>query len=454
MFIVLCWDGLRPDFVCSELTPNLCRLIDDGVNFTNHHAVFPTETRVNASSVSTGCYPGTHGVVGNSIYISEVKKDSPLNTGNHEDLQAISRVQRLLSVPTLPELLRRNKKSYAIFSSGSPGSSWVQCAPLEGHMVNVRGVVHPEHLLSGLEASYGKFPPEAVPATSRNDRVIQMMMDVIERRTYDVVFGWLCDPDLTQHKVGLGADLALQAIRENDTRLGALLEVCPDIDIMVCSDHGFSSLEDPFDYDRMFQSAGFDTDKIVWTGNGVVLRDDYKTKRADVVNFLSTQSWIGPIFTQGKGGGMGQVSGTLSFDVIQLNHVRTPDVTFSRKWSAQKNAFGVPGFVYGAKGIASHGSCSPYDLHNVLIAKGPSFKKGESSDCPSGVVDIAPTILHLVLGMLPAKMDGRVLYESLKIGEAPHLVDSRIWESKIGSRSQYVQISQVNETCYIDKGWV
>ena len=454
MIVVLCWDGLRPDLIQPALTPNLCRLMEDGVNFTKHHAVFPSETRVNASSVSTGCYPGTHGIVGNSIYIPEVHEGSVLNTGNHEDLQAISRVQNLLSVPTLPELLKRNKKTYAIYSSGSPGSSWVQCAPFEGHMVNVRGVVHPENLLSGLEASYGKFPPDTVPATLRNDMVIQMMVDAIEKRLYDVVFGWLCDPDLTQHKVGLGAKLALQAIRENDERLGALLEICYDKDIMVCSDHGFSSLKDPFDYKQAFQTAGFDIEKMVWTGNGIVLREDYKAKRAEVVDFLFTQNWVGPIFTQGQGDGLGQISGTLSFDVVQINHIRTPDVLFSRRWSSLKNEFGVPGVVYGANGLASHGSCSPYDLHNVLMAKGPSFKKGVSSNYPSGVVDIAPTILHLLLGKIPNQMDGRILSESLIGGDAPHKMDTRVWESNSGSRKQFVQVSQVNGTCYIDKGWV
>ncbi len=452
MFIVLCWDGLRPDFVYPELTPNLCELMERGVTFTKHHAVFPSETRVNASSVSTGCYPGTHGVVGNSIYVPEVNRDVALNTGNHEDLQAIGRVQRLLSVPTLAETLKQNNKTYAIFSSGSPGSSWVQCAPLEGDMVNVRGVVHPLSLSTHLENTYGAFPPDTVPATSRNDLVIQMMVEVIEQRAYDVVFGWLCDPDLTQHKVGLGAELALQAIRENDIRLGKLLSVVNGIDIMVCSDHGFSSLADPFDYTSEFQSAGFDTKKMVWTGNGIVLRDGYKAKCADVVNFLSTLSWVGPIFTKGNGT-MGHIPGTFSFEVANLNHVRTPDIMFSRQWSPQKNEFGIPGFVFGAKGVASHGSCSPYDLHNVLIAKGPSFKIGEAFGNSSGVVDIAPTILHLVLGKLPTQMDGRVLTESLIGGKSVQREETRVWESKIGSRSQYMQISQVNETRYIDKGW-
>ena len=40
--LVLILDGLRPDAITSEETPNLWRLRQEGVNFLNSHAVFPT----------------------------------------------------------------------------------------------------------------------------------------------------------------------------------------------------------------------------------------------------------------------------------------------------------------------------------------------------------------------------------------------------------------------------
>jgi arylsulfatase A-like enzyme len=455
MIVVLFWDGLRPDFVNSDLTPNLCELLQGGVNFRNHHAVFPSETRVNASSVATGCYPGRHGLVANSIYIPQVDEGRALNTGDHESLQAISRVQPLLSAPTLARVLKRCGKTFAIFSSGSPGSSWVQCAPGEGHMVNVRGVVHPENLLIAIENQHGAFPADSVPATGRNYLVTRLMIEAIKTSSYDVIFGWLCDPDLTQHKVGLGAELSLLAIRENDRRLGEILNVVQGIDLMVCSDHGFSTLANPFAHQEAFRSAGFDLEKMVWTGNGVVLKKGYKNKRQEVVDFLAEQKWVGPIFTEGAAGGIeGQVKGTFSYDVPGLNHVRTPDVVFSRQWSDLVNPYGVPGTVFGGGGVASHGSCSPYDLHNVLIAGGPSFKKGEESNVPTGVVDIAPTVQHLTLGRQECDMDGRVLLEGLKGQEMTFPVETEVLETKKGERQQYMQISRVGETRYIDKGWV
>src|SRR5690349_2701398 len=55
--MVLVLDGLRPDAITAEETPNLWRLREQGVNFLNGHAVFPTVTRANATAIATGTYP-------------------------------------------------------------------------------------------------------------------------------------------------------------------------------------------------------------------------------------------------------------------------------------------------------------------------------------------------------------------------------------------------------------
>ena len=49
--------------------PRLTRLGQRGIVFNAHHSVFPTVTRVNASSFVTGAYPETHGLLGNDIYV-------------------------------------------------------------------------------------------------------------------------------------------------------------------------------------------------------------------------------------------------------------------------------------------------------------------------------------------------------------------------------------------------
>lgn len=66
-----------------------------------------------------------------------------------------------------------------------------------------------------------------------------------------------------------------------------------------------------------------------------------------------------------------------------------------------------------------HGSLSPFDQTNTLIAAGPHIREGVRSELPSGNIDVAPTVLWL-MGIQPlAKMEGRILFEAIKDGKSP-----------------------------------
>ena len=54
--VVIVVDGLRPDDVTAEVMPRLTAIGRRGIVFNAHHSVFPTVTRVNASSMVTGVY--------------------------------------------------------------------------------------------------------------------------------------------------------------------------------------------------------------------------------------------------------------------------------------------------------------------------------------------------------------------------------------------------------------
>ena len=72
MILVIVFDGLRPDQITSRNTPNLFSLANRGVLFLNHHAAFPTQTRVNVATLFTGCYPGSHGILTNILYLPDL----------------------------------------------------------------------------------------------------------------------------------------------------------------------------------------------------------------------------------------------------------------------------------------------------------------------------------------------------------------------------------------------
>src|ERR1700754_4340757 len=70
--LIVFFDGLRPDYITAEAMPNLYAFKQKGAYGKQHHSVFPTVTRVNSSSYSTGSYPATHGLMGNIVYFPEV----------------------------------------------------------------------------------------------------------------------------------------------------------------------------------------------------------------------------------------------------------------------------------------------------------------------------------------------------------------------------------------------
>jgi arylsulfatase A-like enzyme len=74
-----------------------------------------------------------------------------------------------------------------------------------------------------------------------------------------------------------------------------------------------------------------------------------------------------------------------------------------------------------AGGAAGHGSSSPWDVHNTLIAAGPDLAQGVTIDVPSANVDLMPTFLTLLGLTIPPSVQGRALDEAFT-GDASRAV--------------------------------
>jgi len=122
------WDGLRPDLIGAETTPNLQRLADQGVRFSNSHAVFPTVTRANSASIATGAVPASHGIPGNTFYAPALDRTRALATSDAAHLKAWERARggHLLDRPTLADRIHRAGGQSAVVSTGSTGSALLQ----------------------------------------------------------------------------------------------------------------------------------------------------------------------------------------------------------------------------------------------------------------------------------------------------------------------------------------
>ena len=110
-------------------------------------------------------------------------------------------------------------------------------------------------------------------------------------------------------------------------------------------------------------------------------------------------------------------------------------------WDDTENEFGYKGRTTYA-GTAGHGSTSPFDIHNTLVAAGPAFKARLRSPLPTANTDIAPTILY-VLGLeSPESMTGRAMREALAGAAADDLTQLRTTFHRAQAGEYRVELSE------------
>jgi len=430
-FLIIVVDGLRPDYITSDVMPTLHRLGEAGVFFGNHHSIIPTVTRVNSSSFSTGSYPETHGLMGNSVYFPAVNPNKALSTSDYENLAKIKAAEggHLLTATTLGETLVAAGKTFVAVSSGSTGSAF-----LLNPMVSGGGVIHPNLVLPESQREHvmklvGPSPSEEMPATAIMAWAVDAYINIArEEMDTDVAFIWLTDPDHTTHSQGMGTPLAVESLRAADAQIARILDaherlgLSHRINVMVTSDHGFSTHIGGFNIPALL--AKNNLQEGVHVAEGSIHVDNHDKDRIQrIVEALQRDPGVGPIFTAAAGpnANEGWVPGTLAFSAIRWQHARSGDIIAFPVWDDHKNEAGFPGRTsFG--GTAGHGSTSPWDIHNTLIASGPSFKTKLHSQLASANPDLAPTVLHALGIPAPASMTGRPLREALVDGPAPNEV--------------------------------
>jgi arylsulfatase A-like enzyme len=470
---VMVWDGLRPDMIAQQTTPNLLRLGQEGVVFSNSHAVFPTVTRANSASIATGALPVAHGIPGNTFYAPAVDAARALASGNAAHLRDWARVRggRLLDRPTLADRIHAAGGRSAVVSTGSTGSALLQHPNVEP----CGDLLFNPSLWAGMdreqvEARIGPMPAGSMPNTEQNAWFTRLITDLLLPEVEpDLITFWHCDPDRTQHDRGIGHPETLRSLRDADDNLAAILasldrlDLRGSIDVIVTSDHGFSTIAGQVDVAGELVRVGLkeskDSTDVVVTGGAIYVPDGGAARIDRIVAMLQGIEGIGPIFRAARGGRL-EGTGVLPLDCVGAGGSLAPEILFSHDWRDDANAHGCQGSAWSdpTSKAATHGSISPWDVRNTLIGAGPSFKRGLVSAVPAGNIDITPTLMH-TLGLAATEgLDGRVLHEALVEGPAPETIeiDRTVLtaESDRGRFREWVQVSTVAGTRYVDFGRV
>ncbi len=212
-------DGFRWDFLDRARTPNLDRLIANGVRAERLIPVFPTKTFPNHYSIVTGLYPEHHGIVANTMY------DPVLNARfRMSDRQAVGDER---------------------WWGGEP--IWVT-AEKQGLLTAPFFWVGSEAPIRGVRPTYWQRFDDDFPNSDRVDQVLAWL-DLPRERRPRLITLYFSDIDDAAHAYDPdGAPEVAAAVRQIDRTLGRLLHGLDErrltdrVNLIVVSDHGMAAL--------------------------------------------------------------------------------------------------------------------------------------------------------------------------------------------------------------------
>jgi phosphonoacetate hydrolase len=434
--ILVVFDGLRPDLVRADTTPNLHRFRERGACFVQARSLFPSMTRVCASSIATGAPPAVHGIVGNTFFCQEVDPHRPLDLDKIEDFRRFADAGLpALTAPTFADVLATAGKRLAIVHGGTSGATFALAprAAENGHWVyNTRG---PQASLTpeaghAMRARFGPEPARDRPLFAVIDRIADVFVEhVLATLEPEVALAWLPEPDTSGHFIGLGAPETLAVLRHCDIQFGRILDALEASGrserslVIVLSDHGQITVTEEVPLFEDLTRAGFPTATAAEGGAVLLgvrgafgelrLRTRDERLRDRVVAWLQEHPAIGHLLTRDLDGLAGASPGTLSLRLVGLDHARAPDIAFTLRSGTEPDRYGLRGRGLFMGGVpvngGMHGGLNPHEMSTVLILGGPGVLPGLRIEAPAGLIDVAPTVLA-VLGLeLPPTMLGRPL---------------------------------------------
>ncbi len=297
--IIYVWDGLRPDSVSPENTPNLYLLMKQGTQFIDNHSSYPTFTMMNAASFATGDRAGKTSFFGNVLWHpgltgvdaagKPVDFQQPVFTEDYKILQDLNK-DELFFVNTLFNVA--HAKGLTTAAIGKSGPAFMQDYLSQGYTLDERHV-YPLSFAKNLQKdgfSLPKLSPndfkagelvlsqqngdptkpdklfyladgvtpdptdqQGSPYDRPNEYMVNIFLkEILTKKLPELSVIWMRNPDTTEHNYGPGTADYRDALKANDKILGELLQTLKSkdllqkTDIIIVSDHAHSSVSGSF----------------------------------------------------------------------------------------------------------------------------------------------------------------------------------------------------------------
>jgi len=339
--ILISMDGFRWDYMDKTDTPNLDRLIENGVKADALISAFPSKTFPNHYSIVTGLYPENHGIVANTMY--DPVFDATFSLGNREE------VKNGRWWGGEPIWVTAEKQGLKTLCNFWPGS---------------------EAEIKGVRPSYWAEYDGNVPNEERVQKVLDYLDKPAKERPsfYTIYFS---DPDDSGHLGGPDSSSINIAIQECDARIGQLIaglesrNMFDNVNIMIVSDHGMAQLS---------------RDRIVYL-------DDY----LDPSN-LKILNWYPVLDIWCEESEVDSIFNLLDGKHPNLSVYKREDIPEQLHYSNNRRIAPIVGILDNGWSLTSHdyfeshqsfynGGTHGYDpthpdMHAFFLAHGPAFKSG------------------------------------------------------------------------------
>ncbi|MGQ9554441.1 MAG: alkaline phosphatase family protein [Anaerolineae bacterium] len=227
--LIICIDGLGPEYLQAAPTPNLGRMAREGVAATVR-TVIPSVTNVNNVSIITGVPPAMHGITSNYWLDKQTGEERLMESPEYLCWPTI--LQRSQGLSTA--LFTAKEKLLHLLDAGADYS--LAAENPDGEMVRRLG------------------PPPGIYSPGINPWLFRALRIVLRELDPDIAY--CSTTDGMMHKYPPEAEESIAHIQQLDQVLGEIVDDNPEREIYLTADHGMSAKSRGIDLERVLQAQG------------------------------------------------------------------------------------------------------------------------------------------------------------------------------------------------------
>jgi phosphonoacetate hydrolase len=216
--VVICIDGLDPDYLEACDAPNLRRLGRQGFLRVGH-SMMPSVTNVNNVSLVTAELPEKHGICSNYRLVQETGEEIYMESGEY--ILAETMFQRVKSGGGQSVLVTSKDKLRTLLADGAT--------------VAVSSEQPPDWVVEGVGA------PPAIYSLEVNGWAINAASFIMSRQQEAPSIVYISTTDYAMHTYAPDEPQSQEHITILDEAIGELVDSHPDITLLLTADHGMSA---------------------------------------------------------------------------------------------------------------------------------------------------------------------------------------------------------------------